>query len=206
MKIEKPKFLKKHEYVGIFPYPIRLLLIGPSGCGKTVLLYNIIINFWIPFTDVYIYTNTPHQQIYQELDKILKQSNIPCFISNNFDEIISPSDCELNSIVIFDDCLSEKQNKMEEYFTTSRHFNISCIYLAQSLTSLNVRLIRDNSNFICLFKNPRHIKRLYDETNIGIHFNDFRSYCGTCWKNDFGFLSIDKVSNRYINCFETFLV
>jgi len=47
---------KDNTSESIFPTPIRCLIIGSSGSGKTNLLSNIIINYWVPFDNLYIFT------------------------------------------------------------------------------------------------------------------------------------------------------
>lgn len=39
---------KDNKSKSIFPTPMRCLIVGSSGSGKTNLLFNIIINYWVP--------------------------------------------------------------------------------------------------------------------------------------------------------------
>ena len=50
------------------------------------------------------------------------------------------------------DLLLEKQNKCEAYYTRGRHSNVDCFYLAQNYFKLPRQTIRENANFICLFR------------------------------------------------------
>ena len=63
--------------------------------------------------------------------------------------------------MVFDDLLLEKQKKCEAYYTRGRHSNLDCFYLAQNYFKLRRQTIRENANFICLFrqdlKNVNHV-------------------------------------------------
>ena len=124
---------------GILPLPLRCLIVGTSGCAKTNLLYNLILKKWgIPFYHLYIFSKTLEKDVYQEL-KVLyeelsddKDMQIAHFF-NRCEELISVLDCEPNSLVVFDDCVSILQQRtIKDYFVRGRHKNISCVYLTQS--------------------------------------------------------------------------
>jgi len=60
----------------------------------------------------------------------------------------------LHNIVVFDDMNFEKnQNVMIEYFSSGRHKNCSCFYLAQSFFDIP-KAIRLNCNYFCIFNTP----------------------------------------------------
>lgn len=48
------------------------------------------------------------------------------------EEIISVVDCRSNSLVVFDDYILGKRERMKDYFVRSRSKNISCIYIDQN--------------------------------------------------------------------------
>jgi ABC-type lipoprotein export system ATPase subunit len=59
---------------GLFPLPLRCLIVGTSGCGKTTLLYNLITKPWgIPFYYLYIFSKSIDQNPYQSLKKIYEK-------------------------------------------------------------------------------------------------------------------------------------
>ena len=54
------------------PLPVRCIITGPANNGKSVILTNLIFNFISKYDKVYIYSPSPHQDLYQKL--------ITCFI------------------------------------------------------------------------------------------------------------------------------
>jgi len=64
--------------------------------------------------------------------------------------------------MIFDDVACEKQDNLF-YFCMGRHKNFDPFYLCQTYSHIPKHLIRDNANFIKMFKqddlNMRHIYR-----------------------------------------------
>lgn len=188
----------------LFELPSRVLIIGPSGCGKTNLLYNLIINYWIPYLNLYIFTKNIEQPVYKKIKKIF--DDIPS-INTHFsnDEIISVDDCEPNSLVIFDDFLKEKQDMIIEYFIRSRSKNISVIYLTQSYTSVDIKTIRNNLNVLIVFNQSNYyIEKIWsDLISEDVPLEKFkeinRTYCKKYDKKtkikSYGFITIDLIKN-----------
>jgi len=176
----------------IFPIPMRCLIIGSSGSGKTNLLSNIIIKYWIPFENLYIFTKNIKQPIYEKMKNVFDGvDDVETYISN--EEIVSVDDCESDSLVVFDDYILDKQDRIKDYFVRSRSKNISCIYISQNYSLLDLKAIRTNCNFLIIFKQSDfYIRRIWkDFLSNDIAFDKFKSLCSTCWKNKFGFISID---------------
>jgi predicted AAA+ superfamily ATPase len=163
-----PKCTKKNK--GIFPVPFRCMISGTSGCGKTTFLYNLILQKWgIPFHYLYIFSQTLEQDAYQNLKndyEILsaEEDNEIAYFFNNCEELIPVNECESNSLLVFDDCVNVKQQEIiKDYFSYGRNKNISCIYLTQCYTKVDSQLIRNNINFLCIFKQSiKHIKIFFD--------------------------------------------
>lgn len=187
-----------HGY--LFPNTIRGLLVGPSGCGKTNLMITLLQHKnGLRYENVYIVSKSLFQEKYQKLQKIYRM--LPEIGYHTFDtpeKICEPQDCKPNSIVIFDDVSSsnEANPKLRAYFSMGRHKNISVFLLIQSYSRISKHLIRDNANFIVLFKqdalNTRHV---YDDhLSADLSFKRFQSICALCWKERYGFLVIDTQS------------
>lgn len=188
----------------LFPLPLRCLIIGKSGSGKTTLLWNIITKYWIPYENLYIFTKSIEQPIYIKLKEVFeKTDNIETNFFDNCDEIISVDECKTNSLVIFDDCLLEKQMKIKEYFVRSRPKNISCIYLSQNFALVDKQVIRTNLNFLIIFKQDKHYTKKIWEEFVGSDktINEFVEFCDKCWKEKYGFVCIDLLNSKYYNQF-----
>ena len=70
-------------------------------------------------------------------------------------------------------------------------------YLCQTYSKIPKQLIRDNANFIILFKqDDMNLKHIYNN-HVGsdINFQEFKDMCNTCWADKYGFLVIDKQSS-----------
>ena len=50
-------------------HPVRCIITDPSECGKSVFLTILILNIVNEYDKTYIYSPTPHQNLYQKLIK-----------------------------------------------------------------------------------------------------------------------------------------
>ena len=190
----------------ILPQPLRCLIIGSSGSGKTNLLTNFIYNEGgITFKKLYVLSKSIHQPVYIKLKEYYnkieeKLKTTIAYFFTNCDDLPSLDECYPNSLIVFDDCLMGKQDKIKDYFIRSRHKNISCIYLSQCFVKVDRQVIRNNINFICIFKqNSHYTKSIYNEFVGGdMTFKQFMQICTRCWKKPYGFLSINIVNGKYM--------
>ena len=70
-------------------------------------------------------------------------------------QIPSPESLEntkLKTLIIIDDMLTKKQNKIAEFFVYGRHYGLNCIYLSQSFFKLARKEIRGNCNMLIFLK------------------------------------------------------
>lgn len=197
----------------LLPNSVRCIICGPSGCGKTNVLIALLENpNGLCFENVYIYSKTLEQDKYRYLKSIL--SNIKglgyyAFSAN--DDVIPPSKAKPNSIFIFDDVICDRQSNIRAYFCMARHRSIDCFYLAQSYTRIPKHLIRDNANFVILFKqDDTNLRHVFNDCGIGcdMTFDSFREMCNMCWREKYGFAVIDMESSvnagRYRRGFDHF--
>lgn len=199
----------------MLPDSIRCIIAGPSNCGKTNLLISMIESqHGLRFENVYIYSKTLEQDKYKYLSQILKPiRGINLFAFSSSDKVIAPSKAKTNSIIIFDDVICDKnQENMKNYYCLGRHRNIDCFYLTQSYTRVNKHLIRDNTNFLILFRqDDMNLKHVYNDmgATCDMSFNDFRQFCLECWREKYGFAIIDLDSDvnngRYRKGFSKYL-
>ena len=92
-------------------------------------------------------------------------------------------DSSKKNLVIFDDCVTDKNQKIQQdFFTKGRHMNCHCIYQAQSFFGLEKNFIRKNANcFIFFSLNDRNLSQIIQDVNIGIPKNDFKEICKKQW-------------------------
>lgn len=199
--VENYDIFKRVERLNtLYPNIMRSIICGPSNCGKTNLLLNIIPKIY--HENIVICAKTSSQEKYQLLNYLVDEFNKKSKDSKvNFccipiEELPNPENMQQNSIVIFDDISTENQNKIANFFAYGRHNKISCFYLCQTYSKIPKQLIRDNTNYIILFKQDNtNLKHIYDDTDM--KFDSFKNICNDSWKEKHGFLVIDTESEKY---------
>ena len=188
----------EYHHSPLLPNSLRCIICGPSNCGKTNLMLSLLYDpNGLRYENVYVYSKSLYQPKYQLLSDLLKMvQGVRYFPFSDTSEIMDPNEAKTNSVFIFDDVSCHSQNHMREYFSMGRHRHVDCFYLCQTYTRIPKHLIRDNSNFIILFKmDEMNLKHVYDD-HVGsadMAFQGFRDICNVCWNNDkYGFAIIDK--------------
>lgn len=193
-KTSKTKHTNKHG--NLLPDSIRCIICGPSGCGKT----NVIISLLedpngLRFENVYIYSMSLYQPKYLYIKSVLSQvEEIGFYTFSSNDDVIPPENAKVNSVFIFDDVITQKQNNIKSYFCMGRHKKIDCFYLTQSYTHVPKHLIRENTNLILLFKqDDLNLKHVFNDFGLSadMTFEIFKEMCQRCWIQKFDFLVID---------------
>lgn len=205
---------KEKRHGELLPNSIRAIFCGPSNCGKTNALFTLITHpNGLRFENVYVYSKSLKQPKYKLLERLLNSVvGVGYFPFNEHEQVSTPSDARPNSIFIFDDVACEKQDNIRAFFSMGRHENIDCFYLCQTYAHIPKHLVRDNANFIVLFKqddmNLRHVYN--DHVNTDMSYVQFRKLCSECWgSNKHGFIVIEKDSDmnegRYRKGFDCFV-
>lgn len=201
----KPTKTAKEKIKSLFPLPVRAVCSGPSGSGKTELIKAIILNHWTNYEFLYIFTKSLDQPCYKELQEIFNGlDDIEAHFSDTV--IISIDECNRNSLIIIDDWSLKDLSEVYEMFRRSRPKNISVFYLTQCYTTANLQNIRNNLTILFLFKSTHYTKKIWEDflSNV-ISLNDFKSLCASCWKNEYGFITIDLKNNRFYNKLENLI-
>ena len=114
---------------------------------------------------------------------------------------------------MFDDIACEKQDNVRALFCMGRHKKVDCFYLCQSHAHIPKHLVRDNVNFLAIFRQDEmNLKHVYeDHVNSDMGFTHFKDLCSKCWRDDkYGFLIIDKDrpmnGGRYRKGFDCFAI
>ena len=128
-----------------------------------------------------------------------KKTDIECKFFETADDVLEPENlnCIKNNLMIFDDLQLTKQNKCEKYYIRGRHSNVDCFYLAQNYFELPRRTIRENANFICLFKqDSKNVNHIYnDHVSNDMSKDEFKKFCNEAWSKKHGFVVIDLSSD-----------
>lgn len=206
---------KEKRHGPLLPNNLRCIIVGASGSGKTNLLISLIESEnGLKFENLYVYSKTLEQDKYKYLQKILKPiKGVGYHAFSSTEDIIAPNKAKRNSVFVFDDVICDRnQNSVRNIFCMGRHYQTDVIYLTQALVKLNKHLIRDNANFIILFKqDDMNLKHAFNDfgVNCDMTFDEFRKFCLECWREKFGFVVIDIESEpnngRYRRNFSDFL-
>lgn len=187
----------ERRQVPMFPNTMRCGLFGPSGCGKTNVLLTILLHKQ-PIKHIYLCSRTSFQDKYQILRNLTDSAKVH-YHELQIDKLPLPENIKPDSIVIFDDVLTDDQTKIANFFIRGRHRNISCFYLAQSYTKIPKKsCIRENFNYIILFRQDSvNLRQIYNEHITGIPFDKFKKLCSKCWSQKYGFLTYDEDFNIF---------
>ena len=141
----------------------------------------------------------PYKLIKEIGETYSNKNPIKCEFFENGEDIKDPKELITTdkNLMIFDDVLLEKQNKCNDFYTRGRHSNVDCFYLSQNYFRLPRQTIRENSNFICLFKQDnKNINHIYqDHVSHDMSYDEFKKLCNICWEKPYDFLVIDNSSN-----------
>lgn len=190
------KMARRHSE--LLPNNVRAIICGSSGCGKTNILISLIESEnGLKFENIYIYSKTLDQDKYQYLRKILLPiKGMGYYTFNSSENVLNTNQMKKNSLVVFDDVINDSEinrTVVRNILTLGRHRSIDVVYLVQSYTKLNKHLIRDNCNFVILFRqDDTNLKHVYSDfgVNSDMKFDEFRNFCLECWRQPFGFACI----------------
>src|ERR1700712_3150171 len=138
------------------------------------------------------YINQPKYELLRQVIKHIPEIHYHEFSEK--DEVIDPSQARENSIIIFDDVMTDKQDKIRDYFCMGRHKLVDSIFLCQSYSKIGKHLIRDNCNVVIICKqDERNLKHIYhDHVMTDMSFEQFKQICMYCWKEKYGILVVMK--------------
>ena len=138
----------------------KLFISGPSRCGKTFFLNQLLenMNMFVkhhPSIVIYIYS------VWQpSFDEMKGMVNYFIQDNENIEEEIKMKSNGGGMLIVFDDLINSNSLPIiAKLFTVDgRHMNMSMIFLTQRMFVNNeyFRQISQNSDYFCVFKNPRN--------------------------------------------------
>lgn len=159
-----------------------MLLIARRRSGKSYLIRHLYLSrLYDKYNMIIIVTTASNMKFYkkfvrQRSTQKIKYYDCDKIDSLNFLEPIKKLNAKksgksiVNTLLIFDDTNSRKQRYNEELlhlYTRGRHFNLSIIYTAQSVTLTDTHW-RENSDFIILYHvETRNFKEYISKYLIG---------------------------------------
>ena len=210
----EPHREKYKRHGELLPNNIRACITGPSNCGKTNTLLALLTHpHGLKFENIYLYSKSLNQPKYKFLSQLIEPiEGIEYLSFHEHDTVISPDEAHPNSIMIFDDIACEKQDNVKAFYCMGRHKNVDCFYLCQSYAQVPKHLVRDNVNFLIVFRQDDiNLKHIYnDHVTTDMTYQSFKNLCSSCWNDKHSFLVIDKereINNgRYRKGFDCFFI
>lgn len=146
-----------------------MLICTASGGGKTNFLMNIIYEMNNTFHKIIIITKE-EEALYSHL--VEKLQNVEIYYGGMVPEFEKMPKGE-NGLVIFDDMVLTKNNKIGEMFIRGRKLGYSSIYITQSFFGTS-KLIRQNVNYIALGRGmiKRDLRLVLSEFSINLTIDD----------------------------------
>jgi hypothetical protein len=137
----------------------KLFISGPSGCGKTTFIIDLIKNLSVISHKVPAHVIYFYKEWQPKFNNMVKELNVSFFEDN--DNIIEEiKELPSPALVVFDDMLNSSNLKaVAQLFTVhGRHMDLSLCFISQKLFFNNeyFRQISQNSDYMCIFKNPRN--------------------------------------------------
>mgnify|MGYP000197507181 CR=1 FL=1 len=195
------------QFVEDMVTPFTMTLYSKRRSGKSFLTKNIVyeISKQNKADVIFCLSNTAHLT---DDYNFLQPRFIKKFSEKFIADVIAgqeklPTKKRPHILIIIDDCVGNSTNKKEssvnssiisEIFMTGRHYNISLIFLNQSVTNSTSTSQRNNSDYSLFSKlNKQQLENMYDALPLPINKNEFTS---TIYKNttDFKFVVFDHSS------------
>ena len=140
-------------------HPVRCIITGPSECGKSVFLTNLILNSINEYDEIYIYSPSLHQDLYQKLIKCFS-NYIPI---HNIPNILNEEDIDIIIEEIVNNKNFQKSDTAIETFDNIEDLKFPQEYENNSiftLDDLNQKEM-DDPRVQAMFKRSRHNNFLF---------------------------------------------
>jgi len=141
--------------------PFRAIILGTTGSGKTTLVLNLLLRF-MEYDQLFVVAKMLEEEKYEFLDKLFERLAQKCKVdksdlyqaTKNLEDLPSiddfPNDGKTR-VVVFDDLISEKdQKKVEEYFTRGRKKLVNELYVAHGYSEVP-KMIRKMADLYIIF-------------------------------------------------------
>ncbi|ESO90771.1 hypothetical protein LOTGIDRAFT_163653 [Lottia gigantea] len=148
---------------------------------------------YLPKKDVqdifqYYEENEEEMEIKDIIDNFIKAKNpsfnptdIKVFLTKNVNDLdLSKIDSERKNLMLFDDCVAQRNQAVQhEFFTKGRHHNCHCIYQSQSFNGVDSMFIRKNANCFLLFElNDKDLSQIVQSINHRMDRDAFKKELG----------------------------
>lgn len=192
-----------------------IALIGSRNCGKTTLYTNLLLNPNLLNRENYDNAFIISPTIYNDRSAMHLRNAFKASLYDKYDDEIVGSIVEYQqaftdedkprSILIIDDSVGYKTNKLNYLATRSRHNNLNLIFSVQQTKSIK-KVVRNNLTDVIIFKtkNKKELQDIYDEWG-GMYgcYDEFLKMYKYATKEPYNFLYL-KLESNPIKAFKNF--
>jgi|GWRWMinimDraft_16_1066024.scaffolds.fasta_scaffold00962_5 hypothetical protein len=191
------KHKKAHNpYVDVhgIELPFRALVNCASGGGKSNLVMNILYQMHNTFHKIIIVSKSP-EPLYDYLSDKLKAS-VEIHYEGAVPEIVK-MDKGMNGLIIFDDMVLTKNNKIGEMFIRGRKMGYSSIYISQSFYG-TPKIVRQNVSYVWLGHGmgQRDLRMILSEFAMNVSLEQLKQLYSDLTREKMNFMMIDTLRNN----------
>ena len=167
--IKQPKIHNPNYEIHKITLPFRALINCASGSGKTNLLLNIIYEMNNTFHKIIVVTKAPEPLYDMLVDRI---KNVEIHYEGSYPTIEKMEE-GCNGLIIYDDQVTTKDNRISEMYIRGRKLHYSSIYISQSYFG-TPKLVRQNINYLWLGRgiNKRDLRLMLSEYSINMSVDE----------------------------------
>ncbi len=174
--------------------PCRVLVAGSGGSGKTNLLLNLLYR-GLRFTRLFLILRNPDQRGYQKLiDDCRSIDPDSVFVGSTVEDIpdVDSMDKKETNLIVFDDMILDKPEKMLKYFVRGRHMNCSVIFLSQNYFKTDKTIRLNCTNYLLSRpQNGREKTMVYQDLGFGMDKDEFIKRWERATQQRFNFFHVD---------------
>lgn len=193
-QFKQKKVHNPHVDTHMIDLPFRGLINCASGGGKSNLVMNILFLMHNTFHKIIIVSKSP-EPLYDYLSDKLK-TGIEIHYEGAIPEIVK-MDKGLNGLIIFDDMVLTKNNKIGEMFIRGRKMGYSSIYISQSFYG-TPKIVRQNVSYIWLGHGMarRDLRMILSEFALGLTIDQLQELYTQLTREKMNFMMIDSIRNN----------
>ena len=190
-----------YKDVHMIDLPFRGLINCASGGGKSNLTVNILYEMHNTFHKIIIVSKSSEPLYDYLLDKL---KNVSIHYEGNVPDIERLEDGH-NGLIIFDDMVLTKNNKIGEMFIRGRKWiqpgaksgGYSCIYISQSFFG-TPKIVRQNVGYVWLGHgmSKRDLRLILSEFAMGLSVDELEQLYNDLTRTKMNFMMIDKLGRN----------
>jgi hypothetical protein len=186
--LKQPKIHNPYKDTHMIDLPFRGLINCASGGGKSNLTLNLLYQMHDTFHRIIIVSKAS-EPLYDHL--MAKLKGVSIHYEGAIPEIEKMEKGQ-NGLIIFDDMVLTKDNRIGEMFIRGRKLGYSCIYISQSFFG-TPKLIRQNVNYVWLGRgmSKRDLRLVLSEFAMGLSVDELERVYNDITREPMNFMMID---------------